>query len=442
MIYKRDPYLKRLPTVIDRTLGIQTYDVDNLYPQRADEVRRRSYTTKSAVERLAEFIDGEGFQDKILADLIMNADNMTGNDILDFIAQDKAAFSGFALHISYNLNYKISEITPIDFMFCRFGLPDEWGNVKEIRYSNNWERDMSKTVDRQFHVLSYPVFNPNPEVVRNQVEEWGMDNYPGQILLWTPRPGIYPECSFDPVFDNAQSQSEIGVFELSSIQNGFTATTIFKYPGKFESEQKKEEFKRKLNDHKGAAGAKSTIVVENPSGDELDLIETIQMQNTDKMFEFTSKNVKNAIRENMSMPAPILGQLPETGMFNQEDIENSYTYFNAVTRGHRNQIARVFKKIMSFWKDPLTIASFKIIPQAYDEADTPAQAPSEQQEFNADRAGMSGRQFQNLTRILRQIDQGKITREQGISMLKLSFGFSDEEANSLVNDIQDGDIDI
>lgn len=460
MVYnlQREPLLKRLPTVIDRTYEVQAYDVDNLYPQRAEEVKNRSYTLKSAVERLAEFIDGEGFEDFNLATLILNSEGQTANEVLDIIAQDKACFNGIALHIKYNLNYKISEVTPIEFMFCRLGIPDENGHVHEIKYNTNWERDFAKTENNLFEIYTYPVFNPNPEVVKEQIAEYGFENYPGQILYWTPKPGIYPKAPFDPVFDNAQAQSEIGVFELASIQNGFTATTIFKYPGQFESDEKRREFKKKLDMHKGAKGAKSTIVVENPSGEELDLVETIQMQNTDRMFEFTSKNVKNAIRECLSMPAEILGQLPETGMFNQQQIQDAYTYVNAITRGHRNQIERIFQKILAHWKTPLQIKTTRIKPQAYfDQATAQPAAPSSQPgqsvaapgeptaakpEFNEHLAGLTGKQYQNLMRIIRNIANGKMTREQGLAMLKMSFGFTEEQANALLIDIEDDDIDL
>ena len=442
--FERQVYQKRLPTVIDRTWGIQAYDVDNLYPQRADEVRKRSYTTKSAVERLAEFIDGEGFEDNVLANLIVNSEGMTANDVLDFIAQDKAPFCGFALHFTYNLNYKISQITPIDFMFCRFGLPDRFGNVCDIKYNNNWEMDYNKVIDRLFQIDEYPVFNPDPNVVKAQIQQYGFDKYPGQILLWTPKPGIYPAASFDPVFDNAQTQSEIGVYELYAVQNDFGIEKIFKYPGTFEDEDKKREFKRRLDAHKGPKGAKSTMVVENPTGQELNLIESIQMQNTDKMFEFTSKNVKNAIRESMAVPAPIIGQLPENGMFNQEQIKDSYTYFNALTRGHRNQIERVFKKIMAYWKDPIQITSFRIKPQAYGDDATGGQSTSQpgatETDFNANLAGLTGKQSQNLRRIQRQFDQGKITRTQAIAELKLSFGLTDDQAATLIDDDTSNDV--
>lgn len=452
MIYtiQREPYIKRIPTIIDRTYGVQSYDVDNLYPQRADEVRNRSFTAKRAVEKTADFIYGKGFEDPALGKLVVNSDRQNANKLLNIISQDKAIYTGFALHFKYNLNYRIAEVCPVEFMYCRLGIPDEWGNVSHIMYNTNWERDSAKTVNPVFEVHAYPVFNPDSEVVKAQIEEYGgITEYPGQILYWTPKPGVYPKCSFDAVFDQAQTQAEIGVFQLSGIQNRFSATTILRYPGTFEDEEKERKFKRKLQPLKGAEGANSIIVIEDTTGDTNPppLVENVQMQNTDKMYEITEKNVKNAVRESMAVPAPILAQLPENGMFNQEQIKEAYTYFNDVTVKHRTEISEVIEEIIKYWSTPVAVTSYNIKPLQYGDASStvsPGQPyqpvqPGDQPgavkpEFNAALAGLTGKQSQNLRRIQRQYDAQKITKAQAIAELKISFGLTEDQALSLLDD--------
>jgi len=417
---QREPYLKRLPTLVFTAWGIQTYDLDNLYPQRADEVRKRSFTLKAAVDRTAEFIEGEGFEDPKLAELVLNSEGQTANDVLDFIAKDKACF-GFALHFKYNpFTYKIMEVTPLKFMYCRLGLPDFEGNVSEIKYSRNWEQDPNKELHYHFRIDTYPIFDPSPETVRREIEHYGIEDYPGQILYWTPEMGVYPSATFDAVFDNAQTQSEVGVYQLATIQNDFGIEKIFKYPGKFDTTEEKTKFKEELNENKGAKGAKSTLVVEAPDGlSENALIESIQMQNTDKMYEFTSQDVRNAIRESMSVPAAILGQLPEAGMFNQQDITESYNYFNAITRGHRNQISRVFKKIFKYWKDQVQISTFDIIPQEYKTVDSSNLTDSLK--------GADG-----ILQIQASVKSGVTPYEAAISILKEIFGFTEETSRAVM----------
>lgn len=456
MIYtiQRDPYLKRLPSVIDRVYEIQAYDVDNLYPQRADEVRNGSFTLKSAVDRITDFIKGQGWEDPNLANLIVNGEGMTANDVLDMIAQDKSPFAGFALHFKYNLNFRIAEITPIEWMYTRLGLPNERGHVDDIKYSTNWERDPSKVLHDPYVIESYHTFNPDPNVVRTQMENCGgWQNYPGQILYWTPKPGKYPKSRFDAAFDYAQAQAEIGVASVSGIQNKFSAQHIFRYPGEFPDDKAAEKFKQGMAEFQGAKGTNSTLVVEDPSrgeGPARPLVESIQMQNTDKMYEFTSKDARNALRETLAVPAPILGQLPESGMFNQEQIRDSYDYMNVMTSGDRDQIVRVFKKIFTFWKDAITIGTFNIRPLMYGGAPAsgtpspngtpagqpgqpgqtapgqPAAAPARAVDETLTR--LDPKQTQHLLRVMRLVERGKMSREAGLVMLK-AYGFTEDELN-------------
>jgi hypothetical protein len=447
MIYsiQREPLRKSLPTVIDRSYGIQTYDEDNIYPQRVDEVREDSYTAKTAVNRFADFIDGEGWQDPVLAELVLNSEGQTANDVLDIIAQDKALYTGFALHFKFNpFTYRIMEITPVEFMFCRLGIPDSNGNVCEIVYSRNWEMDFRKTVDTVMDWEFYPVFNPDPEVVKAQIAEYGWDCYPGQILYWTPKPGVYPKCRFHSVFDNAQAQSELGVYNLSSIQNKWTTETIIDYPGSFEDDKKRQDFKNKIAEHKGARGS-GTLVIENTSGQPLNVIKNLEIQNTDKLFESTGKDIKNSIRESMGLPAEVMGQMPETGMFNQQQIQEAYTYTNAMTRNDRNHISRQFKRIMAFWKEVLTISSYGIIPQKYFDGATapaaagqpaqpgqPGAAPVAKREVDTALSQLSALEMQNIERMIRKVQKGKMTRDAGRAFLKLTYKMTDEELNAFI----------
>lgn len=423
----KQPYIRRLDVFLDRTYGFQTYgdDGDNLYPQRVEIVRDRSYTAKIAVEKTADFIYGKGFQDPILAKLIANASRQTFNKVLNILSKDKALFTGFALHVKYNpFSYKIMEVSPVEFSYIRLGIPDDDGNVTDIKYFHNWERDYNKTLHHVFDPQPYPIFNPDPTVVRAQIEEYGWDQYPGQILYWTPKPGVYPKCAFDPVFDDAQSQSEIGIFQLSGIQNKFSAQHIFKYPGRFETEEKERAFKRQLKNLTGAEANGSMMVVENPAGEAgqpLDLIESIQMQNTDKMHEFTAKNVKNAIRESMAVPAPILGQLPESGMFNQEQIKEAYAYFNTITAKHRDEVSEVIKEIISHWNTPIAISAYEIQSLEYG---------AETNKTLIEVVGVGGSQA--LLAILTQYAEGKLTEAQTSNTLQILFGIPPEDANRMI----------
>lgn len=368
-VLRYDPDVKRLRTFVDRTEGIQWYTRNNLYPQIVEAVRDRSYTIKSACDRLSKFLRGEGFEDKLLADLVVNSKGNTLNNILKQIAIDAASFSGsFVVHLHVNMLGQYNNISVWPLQYWRFGLPDDNGDIHDYKYNSNWERDPYKELSNAKKIIEYPKFNPDPEFIKEQIEEYGIE-YPGQVFYFTPLEDQYPLATFDSVLDQGQTQEEIGLFRLSSIQNGLNATNIFSYPGKFEDKQKEQEFVESISQFKGGAGAGSTIVIEDESGTRKaqDLVTPLSLQNNDKIHEFISKDDKNAIMEAFAMPKGILGVLPETGMFNQENLQQEYIYYNSITRDYRTDISDAFRKIFANWHQPVN-GTFKIKELTYGQA--------------------------------------------------------------------------
>jgi len=368
-VLRYDPDVKRLRTFVDRTEGIQWYTRNNLYPQIVEAVRDRSYTIKSACDRLSKFLRGEGFEDKLLADLVVNSKGLTLNNILKQVAIDGASFSGsFVVHLGVNMNGQYNNISVWPLQYWRFGLPDENGDIHDYNYNSNWERDPYKELSNAKNIIEYDKFNPDPEAIKEEINEHGL-SYKGQVFYFTPLEDQYPLATFDSVLDQGQTQEEIGLFRLSSIQNGLNATNIFSYPGKFEDKQKEQDFIESISQFKGGAGAGSTIVIEDESGTRKaqDLVTPLSLQNNDKIHEFISKDDKNAIMEAFAMPKGILGVLPEAGMFNQENLQQEYIYYNSITRDYRTDISDAFKKIFSNWHKPVT-SEFKIKELTYGQA--------------------------------------------------------------------------
>lgn len=368
-IVRQDAYTKRNPIYIDRTVGIQAWGSDNLYPQRADQTRKKSFTTKIAVKRLAGFLSGRGFTDPLLGNMVVNSEGQTWNDVLRLMAKSAAMIEGsYVLHLKHNLLGQISEIIPVSIENARFGMPDQDGDVFDIKICNNWEQDPYKNVNLVRQVYEYPIFNLDPEVVKSQIAEYGTDAYPGQMLFKTPTPNIYSDATFDAVMDHAETQGAIGRYNYKAVKNGFTGTTIVKSPGKFNSKEERQEFQRDLNTMKGEENANAIIVVENENGamdDAKKFVEHLTPPNTDKMYEVTERVTKNSIRENFSFPMEILGATPESGMFNKESIAESFAYVNAFTEEDRDDISSQVAKIMRNFVRPVTMGDWSITPQSY-----------------------------------------------------------------------------
>ena len=140
---KTKPFLKKIPTITDVTDRVQRFGLDNLYPQRCEEVAKNSYTLSSVLGRYSDFINGEGFEDAMLKDLKVNDIGLFGqtfSDVLNDISVTYASWNTIAVHVNYNMNLRICSIMSVPFSFCRFGLLKD-GKVKDIMYSTNWEHD-------------------------------------------------------------------------------------------------------------------------------------------------------------------------------------------------------------------------------------------------------------------------------------------------------------
>ena len=84
-----------------------------------------------------------------------------------------------------------------------------------------------------------------------------------------------------------------------------------------------------------------------------DLLETVPGENRDKMFEVTTKHVENAITQNYALPKPLMGSMPDGGVFNVAAISDSYVYFNSRTKNARNKLGKKLNKLGSLMVEPL-----------------------------------------------------------------------------------------
>ena len=73
------PTFQRIATPRDTVDNIIMYGVDNLYPQFIESIFNLSPITKSAVNLMASFIRGDGFEN---GDIEVNERGETANDIL------------------------------------------------------------------------------------------------------------------------------------------------------------------------------------------------------------------------------------------------------------------------------------------------------------------------------------------------------------------------
>lgn len=445
---KSKPLVKREPTIVDVTDKILRFGLDNLYPQRAEEVLRRSSTLQSLTNRIADFINGEGFADERLAGkmdpltkqwiippLVVNKKGLKGqtaNKLLGIVSHPYMRYKSVPVHVGYNMLGGICALNPLPFESIRFGLRNKLGAITHLAYSANWERD-SRSSNSQ-NIRFYPKFNPDPAIVLKQIEEaGGIVNYRGQIMYLTPVDDQYPLATFDSVYDDAQVQNEIGLFKIANVQQSFLATLAIVYPGPFSSDQEKDNFYELVQNKTGVRNAGTRIGIQDPTGTKKasEIFQTLSPENLDKLYEYTETSIKKNIIESEAFPEILLGK-SATGLFAQGDMEEAYTYVNSMTRNRRTELSEIFSMIFSYWETPI-ITDAAIIEQRYIRNSGGASAGKV--DINDNLKGMTGSESINFARILRKYSQGTQDRATTETLLRGGFGLSEEEIKKLLDGI-------
>ncbi len=341
-LIKYSPIIYRVPSGIDRTRGITTYDLDNLYPQRMEQLSFRSPIVESSLDAINRFVRGAGFEQN--GDVVVNRWGQTLNNILKAIVSDDSSFTGWALHLNINILGGVTEITPTKFKIVRYGLPDENGRHFDVKTSLNWPELSVGYLKYLEQVREFPLWHVRNESIIENIEESN-----GYINYVVPEMDEYPRSTFDSVAESAQTNSEIQVFELGSIQNSFLGTSIFKHPGKLE-EPDKTNVINDLHELTGARSAGSAYLLEVPDDFDGQIIENFPANNNDRLFELTNDNTEKRIITRFAVPYPILGMAPKSGgIFNEQELQDSYTYMNARTVDKRSDIVSELKKVLDFW---------------------------------------------------------------------------------------------
>jgi hypothetical protein len=426
------PLIKRAPTIADVTSRILRFDTDNLYPQRMESIYQRSSTLKGVLDRVADFVNGEGFVDQNIAGMIVNRRGLKGqslNKVLGIVSRPWVKWQTVPMHVGYNLLGQICELNPIKFERIRFGLRNEHSCITHYAYSANWEKDGRSANDQ--NIRFYHRFNPDPQIVLAQIDEaGGIDNYRGQILYLTPEEDEYPLATFDVVSNDAQVQDEISQFKLGNTQNSFLATLAILFPGEFGSRQEEQDFKDIIANKTGGRNAGSRIGLQDKTGTRKasDIFQPLTPENLDKLFEFTETSVKENIMESEAFPSILMGK-SQSGLLAQNDMEEAYTYVNSITRNRRLQLSEVFSIILSYWEFGV-ITDAAIIEQRYILNSSTGTGGVD---INDNLRSMSGIQSINFARILRKYEQRKYNRVTAETMLRGGFGLSDEEITKLLD---------
>lgn len=357
---------------------LQSYGNDNLYPQNLQRITSASGTAELCLNRYAKFIEGFGFNNDQLAQTVINHYGTTADELLHDVADDVARFGGFALHVNYNVLCEITEVNFVPFEQCRLEEEDDNGVVAHIVLHPDWTgnktRSGKKLTVYERTIERINVFNPDPQVVMNEIlDAGGIDSYKGQIL-WCSIDGKYqyPTPIYDSVITEISTDEGLGNIKYRNVRNNFlVACMLVAKKGVPKIDEKGNEVERRMISDEdliafqGDERSSKIMYVELENDEDEPKVVEFPTKNYDKEFSVTDASVIERIYSQFHQELFYSIRIGKLG-FSGQVMQDAYQYYAGEVTNEQRFIQRVFSRLFKSWHDALLRnADFSIQPLKY-----------------------------------------------------------------------------
>lgn len=355
----------------------QSYGADNLYPQNVMDITNASGTAKLCLSRYEKFVEGYGFDNEMLSEVVIDRDGSTMDDLLHLVAKDLTRFGGFALQINYNVLGEVTEVNSIPFEQCRLEECDDSGYVAHILQHPDWRGRKTRNGRRIFvddaHVTKFHVFNPDPLVVQKEIEDaGGIEGYNGQIL-WVSMDGkyIYPTPIYDACITEISTDEGLGNIKYRNVRNNFlVACMLIAKKGVPRINEKGEEVERQmisdedLKAFQGDTEGSKILYVELENDEDEPKVVEFPAKNFDKEFSTTDASVIERIYSQFHQELFYSIRIGKLG-FSGDVMQDAYEYYAGEVTNEQRFIERAFAKLFKNWYDASIPQDFSIKPLKY-----------------------------------------------------------------------------
>jgi hypothetical protein len=421
--------------------GYMQYGQNNDYPQYLLDLFNKSAKHNAIIRGKVNYIVGNGWAGEQAIVQKVNRDE-TLNDLTKKVALDLELFGGAYIQVIWSvMGGQVAELWHCDYTKIRT-------NKDNTQF---WYKDDWKATRNQEKAEIYNAFNPaNPQGV--------------QILYvkeYRPGMNVYSLPGYFGALNYIESDVEVSKHVLGNAQTGFSASKLITLPNGEPSPEEKRLVSRQFdNMYTGADGKKYLLAFVNdltrkPIVDDLGASDL-----TKEDFGRVDELIQTNIFSGHQITSPDLFGIAVPGQLgNRQQLRDSYEIFNnTYVRYKQMQIEGVFNMLGQYAGvteelklqpvDPIGIdfsenvilqvapkewilEKLGIDPTQYGiVAETEQPMAASPLSVNEHIKGLKGREWQNMQRIIRDFNKGKITREQASSMLKGGYALSDEEVST------------
>ena len=413
----------------NRGKGFIEFGNRNNYPEYLLELYNESPKHGAIVKGKAKYIYGKGFE---TGSAQVNTHGENWNQVFKKASLDDQIFSGYYLQVVYNKLGKVKDIFHIPFKKCRKSICG-----KKVLVKNDW----SKTVHKD-EIREYPIFDP-------------LHPAPTQIFCYTqysPDTDVYPVPEYFQALNYIESDIQISRHILGNAKQGFVGSTLINFNnGDPVSEEAKGEIEKKMLQRFTGADGKRVVITFNKSKENAaEIVPLGQTMLTKEDFTNINNLVQQEIFAGHQVTTPALFGIKTEGQLGgRTELRDGYEIFNNTFVNERQQEHEAtFTRLSSYTSTPQNFVIIPVEPLGFEFSEAIIAANMSRNEIRekmglepdvAEVSGtpqgemgslssISGRQQQNLLRIVRLFNQGKLNKQQAAIQLQ-SFGFNDEQIN-------------
>jgi hypothetical protein len=440
-----------------------TYGFANEYPYYLLDNYRRSSKHNAIVNGKVNYIMGGGWQagDDLTVEqqarFIKFFDGLSStedlNDITEKLVLDLEIFNGFAVAATWSKLGTIAKMEHVPFEKIRVDKEE-----KMFQVADWYNDDMMQLFPKVGDIEKIPAFDPENRLGKQlfyyRVYAAGVKHYP------------LPEY----IGGNAWIEADVQVanFHNNNLRNNFWGGYLINFNNGIPTPEEQGDIERQIKrKFSGTDNAGRFVVTFNDDAAKAPTLEPLTPSDMDKQFEILNKAIQQEIFIAHRVTNPMLfGVKTEGQLGGRNELVEAYELFKAT---YVNDRVRKVERMINYLGSFNGVEGMELIPvepiterlseqallqiMTQDElrekaglqplekpADVvgPNPQPDEQPQAvealqsNDNIKKLSGREYQNLMRIVRQYMQEKITLEMARTMLSAGFGLSSQEIDTML----------
>jgi hypothetical protein len=440
-----------------------TYGFANEYPYYLLDNYRRSSKHNAIVNGKVNYIMGGGWQagDDLTVEqqarFIKFFDGLSStedlNDITEKLVLDLEIFNGFAVAVTWSKLGTIAKMEHVPFEKIRVDKEE-----KMFQVADWYNDDMMQLFPKVGDIEKIPAFDPENRLGKQlfyyRVYAAGVKHYP------------LPEY----IGGNAWIEADVQVanFHNNNLRNNFWGGYLINFNNGIPTPEEQGDIERQIKrKFSGTDNAGRFVVTFNDEAANAPTLEPLTPSDMDKQFEVLNKSIQQEIFIAHRVTNPqLFGVKTEGQLGGRNELVEAYELFKAT---YVNDRVRKVERMINYLGSFNGVEGMELIPvepiterlseqallqiMTQDElrekaglqplekpADVvgPNPQPDEQPQAvealqsNDNIKKLSGREYQNLMRIVRQYMQEKITLEMARTMLSAGFGLSDQEIDTML----------